>query len=56
MKIQIEGSWLNQKCNECGKLIYPDKVVKVMPEKGKISHMAEWRFCEKCYKKIFKEK
>ena len=54
MKIQIiEKSWINQKCNECGKLIYPEKVVKVKPEKGKIHQLAEWRFCEKCFEKIF---
>ncbi len=54
MKIEIEEkAWINIRCDECGKLIYPEKVYKVKPEKERTSSTG-WRFHEKCYKKIFK--
>jgi len=56
MKIKIEDPWFNHKCNECGKLIYPKKVYKVRAEKGKVTKLAEWRFCEKCFNELFSEK
>jgi len=55
MKIKIEKAWINVKCNECSELIYPNMVYRIRPENGKVSALAEWRFCEKCYKRIFKE-
>ncbi len=55
MKIKIEDSWLNQKCNECSELIYPNKVCKVRPENGKVSVLSEWRFCKPCYERLFSE-
>ncbi len=56
MKIKKEKAWRNVKCNECGELIYPDKVVRVKPEKGKITNLAEWNFCEECFDRIFSNK
>ena len=53
MKIKKEKAWINVKCSECGKLIYPDKVVKVKPEKGKVTNLAEWNFDEECFDRIF---
>ncbi len=55
MKTKIEKAWINYKCDECGKLIYPNKVCKVQPDHGKKTSYAWWRFCESCYKRIFKE-
>jgi len=54
MKVEVEDAWLNTKCNECGKLIYPEQVYRVRPEKGKVTNLATWSFCEECFKKIFK--
>jgi len=53
MKLQIEDSWINHKCSECGKLIYPEKVYKVKSEMERTSGTG-WRFCKKCYNEIFK--
>lgn len=50
MKVEITESWLNQKCNECIKLIYPEKVFKVKPKKGK-----KWNLCGKCFNELFSE-
>ena len=55
MKIKIEDSWLNHKCNECIELIYPKEVYKVRPENGKVSVLSEWRFCKTCYERLFSE-
>ena len=55
VKIKIEKAWINIKCFECGKLIYPNKVYKVKPEKGRNTMFVEWRLCELCFKKIFSE-
>lgn len=53
MKIKKEKAWINVKCSECGKLIYPDIVVKVKPEKGKVTNLAEWSFDEECFDRLF---
>ena len=55
MKIKIEKAWMNVKCNECGELIYPNEVYRARPEKGKLTPLAEWNFCKRCFKKIFSE-
>jgi len=55
MKIKIEEkAWINIKCSECGKIIYPQKVFKVRPERI-INDLAEWKFCEKCFNELFSE-
>ena len=54
MKTKIEKAWINVKCFECGKLIYPDMVYKVRPENGQKTMFMEWRLCKSCFKKIFK--
>ena len=53
MKIKKEKAWRNVKCSECGKLIYPNNVVKVKPEKGKVTNLSEWNFDEECFDRIF---
>lgn len=56
MKVKIEKAWINHKCCECGKLIYPDEVYRVRAEKeGSKINYAEWRFCKKDFNKIFRE-
>ena len=54
MLINKEKAYINSKCDECGKLIYPREMMKVKPENARKNPPAHWKLCEKCYNKIFK--
>jgi len=53
MRIKIEQAWLNNVCNECGKIIYPENVYRILPGKNRT---ITWKFCKECFEKNFKIK
>ena len=58
MKITKKLAWKNQKCNECSDSIYQseeeeNKVYFCQPDNA--SPFKIWKFCEKCFDKIFSE-
>ena len=54
MKIKTEKAWINIKCSECGKVIYPKDVWKLKPEMI-INKLIEWKLCEECFNEIFSD-
>jgi len=59
MKIEKKQAWKNNKCNECGRLIFSikdeEKIIYYCYPENSTSFKA-WKLCKKCYKEIFKEK
>ena len=53
MLINKEKAYINAKCDECGKLIYPEELIKVKLEKARKNPPSHWKLCIKCYNKIF---
>jgi len=56
MLINKKKAYINQKCDECGELIYPEDAVIVEPDKAKDRNpSAHWKLCEECFEKLFKK-
>jgi len=54
MKVEKKLAWKNQKCHECRKRIFKNKVYFLIPEDA--SPFKVWKLCEECFNKIFKLK
>lgn len=55
MIVEKKKAPINLQCSECGNLVYPEEVNYVKP-KNIVGKFKTWKFCESCYKKLFKTK
>ncbi len=58
MKIEKKPSWRNNKCNECGDLIFINKAEETSVyfcTPKNTSNFRTWKLCEKCAIDIFGE-